>query len=368
MKLIINTVNIRIGGAFQRALSFVKELKEIGTDEYHIFHTEEFSEQIDIASYPDNFRFYVFPDTTASLKQRSKIIKEFNKIQAAVNPDVVFSFVGPAYWRAKSPHLVGYAVPHMVYNDFDYFKRIGLKTKLEMFYKWRWTKYEADYYVAQTEDVVNRLSARLNNPIKKVFLVSNGPGKQYDNVKVVEADFDSPVRKLLMISTFRPSKNFDIIRKVVPLLKDDIFKYEFHITIEEEIYKNLFKGFESHVINHGHVKAVEGPHLYNSCHAMFLPSHLECFSASYPEAMKMERPILTSDLPFAHTVCGDAAIYFDNLNEADIAHSIKKLFHTDKLYRSLVEKGKIRLKSFDTSRQQAEKYLSICREILTDTN
>ena len=52
-----------------------------------------------------------------------KIIKRFNNIERKVNPDVVFSFVGPCYWKAKSPHLVGFAIPHIVYNDYKYVKK-----------------------------------------------------------------------------------------------------------------------------------------------------------------------------------------------------------------------------------------------------
>ena len=57
MKLIINTVNLKIGGAFQRSISFLKELKEIGKDEYHIFYNENVLNQIDVKSYPKNFKF-----------------------------------------------------------------------------------------------------------------------------------------------------------------------------------------------------------------------------------------------------------------------------------------------------------------------
>ena len=60
MKLIINTVNLKIGGAFQRSISFLNELKEIGKDEYHIFHNENIGKQIDIACFPNNFKFYFF--------------------------------------------------------------------------------------------------------------------------------------------------------------------------------------------------------------------------------------------------------------------------------------------------------------------
>jgi len=40
MKLIINTVNLQIGGAFQRAVSFLNELKEIGKDLYYILENK----------------------------------------------------------------------------------------------------------------------------------------------------------------------------------------------------------------------------------------------------------------------------------------------------------------------------------------
>ena len=43
----------------------------------------------------------------------------------------------------------------------------------------------------------------------------------------------------------------------------------------------------------GGVDIRECPSLYEQCDFMFLPTLLECFSASYAEAMKMRRPILT---------------------------------------------------------------------------
>ena len=363
MKLIINTVNLKIGGAFQRSISFLKELKEIGKDEYHIFYNENVLNQIDVKSYPKNFEFYFFEQSPASLKYRKEIIKRFNTIEKEVKPDMVFSFVGPCYWKAKSPHLVGYGIPHIVYDDYKYVKKYSLRVKLEMLYKKYWTKKEADYYVVQTEDVRERLAKRINVDATKIYLVSNGIGAQYKDVEV-KTSSNQKSKKLLMISTFRPSKNFEIINEVIPYLQNNSFDYEFHITIKNEDYERVFSGQEQWVKNHGHVLTEDCPQLYNDCDAMFLPSHLECFSASYPEAMKMERPILTSNLSFASTVCGDAALYFDNLNAKDIAEKIKKIFHDKELYNDLVKKGKERLHIFDDSRGQAEKYLKICKQIV----
>ena len=94
-----------------------------------------------------------------------------------------------------------------------------------------------------------------------------------------------------------------------------------------------------------------------------VPGKIDYFVADDPEAMKMERPILTSNLSFATTVCDEAALYFDNLNPKDIATKIMKLFHDEQLYKDLVKKGKERLSIFDDSKVQTIKYLQICKKI-----
>lgn len=362
MKLLINTVNLKVGGAFQRAISFLKELKEIGLDEYHVFVNNEISNQLDIKSYPENFKFYFFERSPASLKYRRKVTKEFDNLETKVNPDVVFSFVGPCYWKPKSPHLVGYGIPHIVYDDYEYVRKYSWQVKLEMFYKKHWTKKEANFYVVQTEDVRERLSKKIVVDKSKIFIVSNGIGNQYKDVEPKKTR-NQKVKKLLMISTYRPSKNFEIINEVIPFLEADFYDYEFHITIKNEDYERIFSGKEQWVKNHGHVLASDCPALYDECDAMFLPSHLECFSASYPEAMKMQRPILTSNLTFATTVCDNSALYFDNSSAKDIASKIIELFHNEETYKSLVNRGIARLACFDSSRQQAVKYLEICRRL-----
>ena len=367
MKLIINTVNLKIGGAFQRSISFLNELRSIGSDEYHIFYNEGIGKQIDVSSFPENFMFYLFKHSPASIRYRRKTTKQFNNLEEKIKPDVVFSFVGPCYWRAKSPHLVGFGVPHIVYDDYVYVKKYSWKVKLEMMYKKWWTKNEADYYVVQTKDVKDRLAEKIHVSPSKIHVVSNGVGSQYKDVEVV-LNPNKSLKKLVMISTYRPSKNFEIINDVIPYLENDVFDYEFHITINNDDFNRIFKGKEKWVKNHGHIYAKDCPSLYNLSDAMFLPSHLECFSASYPEAMKMNRPILTSNLSFARTVCGNAALYFDNTDPEDVATKIKTLFHDEDHYNKLVNNGINRLKLYGDSREQALKYLDICRQLSKTQN
>jgi glycosyltransferase involved in cell wall biosynthesis len=118
------------------------------------------------------------------------------------------------------------------------------------------------------------------------------------------------------------------------------------------------------IINIGRINVENCPQLYRECDALFLPTTLECFSANYPEAMKMAKPIITSNLSFATSVCGNAALYFDPYNENEIVKVIADLVCNIDLRERLVINGTRQLSFFLTPKQRAEKYLSICESII----
>ena len=160
-------------------------------------------------------------------------------------------------------------------------------------------------------------------------------------------------------------KNFKIISDLVPLLEGGNIK--FILTLDQRSFSSLFKKSSSQVINLGPVKQKSCPSLYAQCDALFLPTLLEIFSASYPEAMKMKLPILTSNYSFAKDICRDAALYFDPLSAKDIAAKIKLLANDKSLQKELIKKGEKRVKEFETARSRAEKYLALCEKIV-DSN
>ena len=106
--------------------------------------------------------------------------------------------------------------------------------------------------------------------------------------------------------------------------------------------------------------------LYQQTDALFLPSLLECFSANYVEAMAMSRPIITTRLGFAQTICGDAALYFNPLDSESALDQILRLRADDDLRNALVRKGLEELRRYGTAQERAHTYLEICRK-LADT-
>jgi glycosyltransferase involved in cell wall biosynthesis len=112
------------------------------------------------------------------------------------------------------------------------------------------------------------------------------------------------------------------------------------------------------------VPVAECPSLYKECDIVYLPTLLEIFSASYPEAMIMKKPILTSDLSFARSICGEAALYFNPFDTSDIANVIEKIIFDEKLYQMYVAKGKEKFESFPSAAQRVESYFKICSDVV----
>jgi glycosyltransferase involved in cell wall biosynthesis len=371
MKILINTASTFKGGGVQVAYSFIEECKNYPEHQYHIVLGTTIGKMIKRDTFPQNFRFYKIgyrPATKVFSIKGAGVF--FEELEAKVKPDVVFTTSGPAYWRPLAPHLAGYNLPHYIYTDSPFISSLPLLRQLKWKIRGAFIKYffkrDADAYVVQTDDVNERLRAYLGTD--KVYTVTNTFSSKYLNPKQV--DDKLPARqqdefRMLTLSAWYPHKNIGIIKPVIDiLLQKGIENIRFVLTLPDEVYREHFpEKYREYIYNVGVVKIDEAPALYKECDAMFLPTLLECFSASYAEAMKMDVPVLTSDMGFAHTVCNDAAVYFNPIDPADIADKIIQLTASEDLRKSLVAKGKETLKNFGSADVRAKKYLELLTQL-----
>ena len=371
MKILINTASTHKGGGVQVARSFIEECRNFTENKYYVILGKMLSELINPADFPANFTFSTIGYRPATRVFSYKFrLQYFKQVQNTFKPDVVFTTSGPAYWRPKAPHLVGYNLPHYIYRDSPFFNKVSMASKLKWKMKGEVLRYffrkDADAYVVQTDDVNHRLKSWLNRD--NIHTVSNTHSHFYDDQLQVDHKL-SPKRngefRFLTLSAWHTHKNLKVIPKVIDKLPSDLLKeITFVLTLPQEQFDKEFSNQAgANIKNIGPVNPEEGPSLYRECDALFLPTLLECFSASYAEAMKMEKPIVTSDLGFAHTVCGNAALYFDPTNEADIAEKIVQLIEDTGLQEKLVENGKNRIRQFQSAKERAESYLQICKQL-----
>ncbi|MCR5421173.1 MAG: glycosyltransferase [Lachnospiraceae bacterium] len=286
--------------------------------------------------------------------------------------EVVLTVFGPSRWRPKVRHLSGFARSHLLLPESPYWQmpagKRNWKQKIKMAIMRRQFGKDADEYYTENAFISERLSQLY--PKKRVYTVTNTynqvfdePGRWIDEIQLDNND----AFKLLTIASYYPHKNIDIVPEVIDVLneKHPSFHFQFVVTVDEKKFwaQNEYSEQRAASLKFiGKISIEQCPSLYKQCDAMFLPTLLECFSASYAEAMRMECPILTSDLGFAHSICKDAACYFNPTSAEDIADNIYKLAADKGLQQSLVAKGKELLPDFDNAEQRVQKLIKILSE------
>lgn len=358
---------MKIGGGLQVAHSFLNELKSLYQKKIVVVVSTMLAEQLNHQAFPENFIFLKY-DIPIRLKNimfgKNSYLDNLIKLH---NIDRVFTVFGPSYWKPNKKHICGYAKAQYIYTKSPFFDDIGLKERFILNIKkhlhLRDFKRNSTVLISENEDISKRLRSTLK---KKVFTVTNNYNQIYDDKAVWENSILLPQFKgvyLLTIAANYPHKNLSIIPKVIEVLKklNPAFKFKFVVTIESSVLK-VEKHIAEHIIFLGRININQCPNLYEQTDFMFLPTLLECFSASYAEAMKMKKPILTSDLNFARSICGDAAVYFSPKNADDIASNIIKLAKNKVLQNQLKEEGTRRLQIFDSPKERAFKYLKIISE------
>lgn len=373
MKLFVNLSSVFKGGAEQVALSFINECRDFRDNHYYVFLCNNLVLQLDIKSFPQNFTFFIIDERPGkSLKSYLKFVHFLNKKEKKLRPDCVLSTSSHGYWKPKStPIVAGFNIPHFVYPESPYFKKIGLIKNIFWFIKKKFHLYfynRLNIIFVQTEDVKERLTNMINNSVV-IHVISNTVNAHYLNPVFFSNKIDSNrdnQYKLLTLSAYYPHKNLEIIASVIKvLIKRKINKFRFIVTLPSEKFELLFGKFPvSLITNIGPIPVKECPSLYRECDAMFLPTLLECFSASYAEAMLMKKPIITSDLGFAQSVCKDAAIYFNPCKPDDIVDKIIRVYEDEDLQKNMINNGIEILKNINSANQRASSILGICQNLI----
>lgn len=375
MRLLINCSTLSATGVTQVATSFIYECKVFPENDYHIFLSNTVSNQINKSDFPSNFSFYLIRSHPLYGIHGFKMRKKIRQLEEQIKPEIIFSVFGPSWWTPKSPHLIGFAYPYIVYSNSPYFLNISLINKLKIniqkLIHIYFLKRNGNYFVSETNDVSNRIVEILKIKKENSYTATNTCSSLFDEeiggeLNILPLKEDNEFR-FLSLCSLSPHKNLEILNEVIPLINEfnlDL-NIKFILTVDEENYeKNFTELAKKNIYNIGRIEVKKCPQLYKECDALFLPTLLECFSANYPEAMKMKIPIITSNLPFATGVCKDSALYFDPLDPVDISRIIKQLIEKKSTQLQLIERGTKRLDSFLTANGRAEEYLNICKEIL----
>ncbi|MDD4111388.1 MAG: glycosyltransferase [Clostridia bacterium] len=270
-----------------------------------------------------------------------------NKILKKYCIDVVFNLADiPIKTKTKQVFLFdwSYAVypESIVWNMMDYKSKLNRKAKLFLFKK---NIIYIDLLIAQTETMKKRLENIYKN--ENIKIVPNAVSLE-NLANKSKHDFNLPLGiKLLYLTHYYPHKNLEIFIPIAQKIKKEKLPYKLIITIKREQHKGaklLLNTIENlnltdFIINVGSVEMKHVPSLYEQCDGLLMPTLLESFSGTYVEAMHHKIPIFTSDIDFAHGVCGKAATYFDPFNATDIINKVHSLYSDIELKTEKIKIG-----------------------------
>lgn len=303
----------------------------------------------------------------AAVKTRRAMQKLSDKLVRKHQPDIVFTPFGPSYWTPEVPHLIGFALGQIVYPDSPVIFKMSFRQRLKYFleflcYKKYYFKHNSRFFWCETEDVKERMTRYLRIRPEQIVVAGNCCDQLfYDFVGERKND---GFFNILCPCSGNLHKNLEIIGPVLEILKE--LPIRFTVTLPDIDYLRLFGENNPRVINLGVLPPEKCPSAYVQSDMIFVPSLLECFTANYPEAMAMNKPIVATDLSFARDLCGGAALYYAPLSAEKAAEKIAGLYHDHELYSKIVAAGQKELKKFPSPGQRAEEIFKFMQYIMNN--
>lgn len=370
MKILVNASNIGYGGASQVTSSICEGLKSVPQHTFVVVLSSKVTFIKESITGNDNIEII---EHSVSRSACTKITGRESFLDALVvssHIDVVLSVFGPTWWVPRCPHLCGFALAHVVMPESPYFLRMNWKTRFKSAFSNHMMQFffqkSSRCYYTENEMISKRLGKTLKDV--KVFTVTNYYNQVYDHPERWRHHRLPPFsgKTFMTLAAPYPHKNLEIAKDIAIYLKEKYpdFDFRFVLSIEEKDYPRLDDDLKNHFCFVGRLDIEECPSIYQQSDVVFQPTLLECFTAAYPEAMRMERPIVTTNLAFARGLCGEAAEYYSPLSTKEAAESLYRV-STDHTYaESLIQNGLEQLKKFDNYSERVNKLISICESLV----
>jgi glycosyltransferase involved in cell wall biosynthesis len=175
-------------------------------------------------------------------------------------------------------------------------------------------------------------------PLEKITVLPVG----CDHLKRVPPSLDilnrfalEPGRFILGVSSQSPIKNFDGLARAWSILDRPELKLAIAGSANSRIFRDGVGAPDGRVVRLGYVSDGELRALYETASVFVYPSFYEGFGLPPLEAMTCGCPVLVARSSSLPESCGDAALYCDPSNPADIAEKITSLLDDPELAENM---------------------------------
>ncbi len=370
--VLLDASTINRGGSIQVALSTIHYAIHEKKYAWHLLATRQLAQQIPNAMLKRLTSYRI-------IRLQSKIDRVYGGLVASIycnkiKPDIVYSIIGPVYWRPKCTHIQGFASPLLIYPKSEYVgiagSKISISEGLQNALKRR-QFVKSDYIITETNTVRQMFSRKYRFPLDRVFVVENGHSPWIKRFKIRnKSSTNRPV--IFVPSGYYPHKNLDAIPFVASKIKGNGVSvlFRFLLSCDSIEWKCLFKsasklGVGDMLETIGPINHAKMRKYYKEATVVFLPTMIEASTAVYPESFAAKVPLITSDKKFARELCGNAALYVDPLNVESMANGILEVIGNEKMREKMIRRGANVLKrNYPTPLQKWKKVMGVLDTVI----
>lgn len=258
--------------------------------------------------------------------------------------------------------------------DLSYLRFPETFKKNDLYQLTEWTRYSvknARAIITISESSKNDIMKFYKAPNDKIRVVYLGLKDLPNSMASSKSPKDYGVEKnfILFVGTLQPRKNIAKLIEAFSLLPKDLLERNELVIIGKKgwLYEDILAapqkyGVESSVKFLDFVSDEDLPGFYKKAEVYVLPSLYEGFGLPVLEAMRYGCPVITSDVSSLPEAGGDAALYVDPENAADIETKIEKVLTDKALREKMIEKGNAHYKKF-TWEKAAREVLEVIESV-----
>lgn len=343
MKVMIDCVPLTVGGGVQVAISLLVGLQAQSAVAWTAVMASALRAALPSQLANDSRIIYV---NRSSPLDSAWLPAFLGWLERKLAPDLVFTVFGPPFFRARAPHLVGFARPHLIYERDADMPRESVADRLGNHMR-RILFRRADHIVVETASAKSRFAHRVGFDRERISVIPNGPSPL---LRPIAEECPAPNRPftILIPSAYYWHKNLEIVPSVAAAMrrrKPDL-DFVFHFTLPEtsgpwhKIKADAERlGVGRNVATLGVVKLTDLAGAYHDASAVYLPTLREVSTAVYPESFLFRRPLVTTDMDFARELCGDAAAFVRPRDAGDASCKLVELATCPDKASALVDAG-----------------------------
>jgi len=266
-----------------------------------------------------------------------------------------------------------YLVDDELFTNLNFGTKFIESVKRIMFF---FTVRTSKTIVVETGYMKRKTAEKYNIPEKKIHVIKDPISKslygyRQEILKERENVLHTHRKFVLYISRYAPHKNYNFLLNLAKRYSNK-FKdagVKFYITVDPIISREAAEYIKK--INLYHLNKIitnlgEIPHrrlkdYYKKALCLFFPSESESFGLPLIEAMAFKLPIVAPALPYAYSICEDAALYYMHNDIDDAFRKIWELSQNKSLWEEYSNKSIQQFNKYPTAEEWVERYLNLLK-------